>query len=250
MEKVTAEAFDYNKDLNWDERPDLENVKLALGYLSKNLKGVGPATASYLLAAQMPHWIPPFSDEGFRWAFFDKHIPGVIERTAPSTDGWQRPIKYSLKEYFAYVEEVWSINDRLIADYSRGNKRDVFGAASVEMVGWVLGKEAAGWLPRKPEQVANGTQEEALHRKRKRHNRPEKKEELDIDRRDAGVDQASRGPEESNPRKSKRKATGGPAPKSKTKGNGANQTKKKDSRSDTGGLRRSSRNRKPVHKFP
>lgn len=254
MEKITAEAFDYNKGLDWDEKPDLEKVRLALGHLSKNLKGVGPATASYLLAAQMPHWVPAFSDEGFRWAFFDKHIPGVIEGTAPSTDGWQRPIKYSLKEYLAYVEEVWGISDRLIADYNRGNKREVFGAGSVETAGWVFGKEAAGWVPRKPEQVGNGTQElnstetkhdnpeKALHGKRKHYGDLEKKE---IDHQSPEADQVKAAGclDESKPRKSKKKDTGDSASKPNAKGKVASGSRG----SDVAGLRRSSRNRKPAH---
>ncbi|KAF8428295.1 hypothetical protein EV426DRAFT_714494 [Tirmania nivea] len=254
VEKITAEAFDYNKNRIWDEKPDLEKVKLALGHLSKNLKGVGPATASYILAAQMPHWIPAFSDEGFRWAFFDKHIPGVIEGTAPSTGRWQRPIKYSLKEYLAYVEEVWNISDRLIADYNRGNKREVFGASSVEMAGWVFGKEAVGWAPREPGQVGNGSQEsksieikydkpeEALHRKRKYHRDPEKEEGLGVGRQNREVDQDS-GPEEPKPRKSRKKGTGNSSSKPKTKGKVASG----NGGSDVGGLRRSSCNRKPAH---
>ncbi|RPB20062.1 hypothetical protein L211DRAFT_813698 [Terfezia boudieri ATCC MYA-4762] len=243
VERITAEAFDYNKDLGWGEKPDLEKVELALGHLSKNLKGVGPATASYLLAAQMPHWIPAFSDEGFRWAFFDKNIPGVIEGTTPSTGGWQRPIKYSLKEYMVYVKEVWDISDRLIADYNHGNKRELFGAGRVEMAGWVFGKEAAGWLPQKPEQVGfqgsrlTGTKhdkpEEALHGKRKHHSDLEKKE-VDRHSPEADQDNASTAPEESKPRKSKKRDTKDSVSKRKAKGKVA-------------GLRRSSRNRKPAH---
>lgn len=257
MERITAEAFDYNKDLNWDEKPDLEKVKLALAHLSKNLRGVGPATASYLLAAQMPHWIPAFSDEGFRWVFFNKHTPGVIEGAVPSTDGWQRSIKYSIKEYLAYVEEVWNISDRLIADYNCGNKREVFGAASVEVAGWVFGKEASGWVPRKPEEVGSGAQDpksmetkhdkpvQALHGKRKRHGDLEKKEDLNVDHQNLEVDQgtASRGLEESKPRKSKKKDIGDSASNPQTKGKAASDNRG----SDVDGLRRSSRNRKPAY---
>ena len=254
--KVTTEAFEYNKNLKPDEKPDLDNVKSALNHLTKNLKGVGPATASYLLAAQMPHWVPPFSDEGFRWVFFDKHVPGVTDGKTSLTSGWSRPIKYTLKEYFAYIEEVWNISERLLAGYSEGpgkkkeeslhGKRnwEQFGAGSVEMVGWVLGKQAEGW---KPEPGLSGESVEGIPKVRKASNGKRKFEDgpknMDLALEDAQVEGGvnSKAPRRTGPRKptqvaaatptSKRRATG----KVKT-GGGVGETPTQ--------VRRSSRTRK------
>lgn len=227
VKKITAEAFAYNKELKDDKEPELNDVKSALTHLSKNLKGVGPATASYLLAAQMPNWVPAFSDEGFRWVFFDKHLPGVIEKTSSSTDGWRRPIKYSLKEYFAYVEEVNEISNRLISEYQddceekafKGRSPgQLFGAGSVEIVGWVLGKEEAGWKPVDTEKAGNSSQENQnpktakdtkLHEKRKHHGDPEEKEGLEVDNQstEVGGGEVSKAPSQHELKRSKKEAT-------------------------------------------
>jgi hypothetical protein len=86
----------------------------------ETLKGIGPATASYLLATYNKKNVPVFSDEAFRWVCWDKK------------SGWDRKIKYTRPEYIEYVEEVRKIMKRLGV-----------GADEVEMVGWVLGKEKA-----------------------------------------------------------------------------------------------------------
>ena len=254
--KVTTEAFEYNKNLKPDEKPDLDNVKAALNHLTKNLKGVGPATASYLLAAQIPHWVPPFSDEGFRWVFFDKHVPGVTDGKASLTSGWRRPIKYTLKEYFAYIEEVWNISERLVAGYSEGpgkNKEDnlhekrkweQFGAGSVEMVGWVLGKQAEGW---KPEPGLSGESVEGIPKVGKAGNGKRKYEDgpknMDLALEDAQVEGGvnSKAPRRTGPRKPTQVATAAPISKRRATG-----------KAKTGGgvgetptqVRRSSRTRK------
>ena len=220
--KVTAEAFEYNRNLKPDEKPDLDNVKSAINHLTKNLKGVGPATASYLLAAQIPHWVPPFSDEGFRWVFFGKHVPGVAA-------GWRRPIKYTLKEYLEYIEEVWNISERLLAeegDLHGKSKREQFGAGSVEMVGWVLGKQAEDW---KPEPGLSGESVQGIPKvkkvgsgKRKYEDGPKAQENADMALEDGqdegGVD--SKAPRGSRPGKSTKVATGAPISKRKATGKG------------------------------
>lgn len=240
MVKVTAEAFEYNKNLKPGEKPDLGNLKSALNHLAKNLKGVGPATASYLLSAQIPQWVPPFSDEGFRWVFIDKQVPGVTDGKASLTDGWRKPIKYTLKEYLAYIEEVWSIRERLLADYTesleKGEeeeeeeeelhgkcKREQFSAESVEMVGWVLGKQAEGWEP-EPEQGLSGESVQGIRKaqkgskgKRKYEDGPKAQENMDTMALEDAQDEG--GVNSKTPRepgagkaieapKSKRKATG------------------------------------------
>lgn len=85
------------------------------------LKGIGPATASYILAAFQPSFIPVFSDEGFRWALFEEKIGA----------GWDRKIKYDAKEYAVYLEKMSEVAGRLGVEIEE-----------VERVGFVLGREA------------------------------------------------------------------------------------------------------------
>ena len=163
----------------------MATVKTALDHLSKNLKGIGPATASYVLAAQVPHWIPAFSDEAFRWVFTDEHKPGVIKGS--KGDGWNRKMDYSIKEYIVFMEKVWETSERLIAEYKANDKRgdqkeeamrELFGAGSVEMVGWVLGKEAAGWQPGEL-QSSKGQQQDQTGKRKRGHLDSQDDEKMD-----------------------------------------------------------------------
>ncbi|KAF2184302.1 hypothetical protein K469DRAFT_709028 [Zopfia rhizophila CBS 207.26] len=85
------------------------------------LKGIGPATASLLLAVYAPDAVPFFSDELFRWVQWDESgKPG----------GWQRKIGYTNKEYGHLVEGAGKLRERLVVQ-----------AVEIEKVAWVLGKE-------------------------------------------------------------------------------------------------------------
>jgi hypothetical protein len=86
-----------------------------------SLKGIGPATASLLLSVAAPDVVPFFSDELFRWCIWNE---------SASPGGWQRKIKYNVKEYEMLLEKV----DKLI-------ERLGVRAVDVERVAWVLGKE-------------------------------------------------------------------------------------------------------------
>jgi hypothetical protein len=101
-----------------DSTPTTEQIISGVIELSM-LKGIGPATASYLLAAFKPDDVPIFSDEAFRWVFFE---PGVGR-------GWDRKIKYDLKEYTQFVGKVKEIAERLKVKPNE-----------VEIAGFVLGK--------------------------------------------------------------------------------------------------------------
>lgn len=90
----------------------------SLNTLTK-LKGIGPATAALLLSTSDPEKLPFFSDELFRWAFWDPK----------SGSGWDRKIKYSAKEYRELKKKVDGLRDRL------GK-----GAIEAEKVAYVLGK--------------------------------------------------------------------------------------------------------------
>lgn len=93
----------------------------SLDILTK-LRGIGPATAALLLSTSDPETLPFFSDELFRWAFWD----------SKSGAGWDRKIKYSVKEYRELKEKVDELRDRI------GK-----GAIEAEKVAYVLGKKEA-----------------------------------------------------------------------------------------------------------
>lgn len=86
------------------------------------MKGIGPATAALLLSTSDPEKLPFFSDELFRWACWENR----------SGAGWDRKIKYSIKEYRELKEKVDELRDRI------GK-----GALEAEKVAYVLGKREA-----------------------------------------------------------------------------------------------------------
>jgi len=92
------------------------------------LRGVGPATASLLLAEADPVAWPFFADELWRWAHWDA-------RPRKKGAGWTRPILYNERPYWSLVERVDEARRRL-----RGEGRETT-ALELEMVAYVLGKE-------------------------------------------------------------------------------------------------------------
>jgi hypothetical protein len=99
-----------------------EGLAPAIKAASK-LKGVGPATATYVLAAFRPKDVPVFSDDGYRWVMWEEG----------KGRGWDKVIKYTEKEYIGYFQGVGEVKERL-----KVNGEDV------ERCGFVLGKEAEG----------------------------------------------------------------------------------------------------------
>jgi hypothetical protein len=122
IRKTTEEAFDlYEKD-------EFDKV---LPRLTK-LKGVGPATASLVLACYDPVNVPFFSDELFRWAHWDGRGDGI----KIVGQGFKRSIGYTAKEYKSLCSRVSTARERL-------NKegREATSALDMEKVAYVLGKE-------------------------------------------------------------------------------------------------------------
>ncbi|EME84352.1 uncharacterized protein MYCFIDRAFT_135169 [Pseudocercospora fijiensis CIRAD86] len=99
-----------------------EQVKATLAALTA-LKGVGPATASLLMSVASPVHVPFFSDELFRWAFYED----------AKGKGWDRSIKYTPKEYLELFEKLQQLVNRI----------DV-SAVDAERVAYVLGKRTYG----------------------------------------------------------------------------------------------------------
>ena len=123
VRKTTEVAFSlYEKD-EFDK---------ALPQLTK-LKGVGPATASLLLACYDPVNVPFFSDELFRWAHWDGRGDGIKK----VGQGFKRSIGYTAKEYKSLCSRVSTAQERL-------NKegREKTSALEMEKVAYVLGKES------------------------------------------------------------------------------------------------------------
>jgi hypothetical protein len=106
---ITKAAFESYKE-------DGFRVTNAIKKLTE-LKGVGPATASLLLAVHDPARTVFFGDEVFSWM---------------CQDGKKGIIRYSVKEYEELVTETRKLIERLEVD-----------ARDVEMVGYVLIKEAS-----------------------------------------------------------------------------------------------------------
>jgi len=100
------------------------------------LKGIGPATAALLLSTSDLEKMPFFSDELFRWALWENK----------SGAGWDRKIKYSIKEYSELKEKVDGLRERV------GK-----GAVEAEKVAYVLGKREADLsAPQESDRVLQG----------------------------------------------------------------------------------------------
>jgi len=116
IQSTTSEALNLLDNGLSDAYPPLKALKTLTA-----LKGIGPATASLLLAVAAPETVPFFSDELFRWCTWDQ---------SGSPSGWKRAIKYNVKEYETLCRRVGELKERL----------DV-RAVDVEKVAWVLGKQ-------------------------------------------------------------------------------------------------------------
>jgi hypothetical protein len=121
------------------------NIEGGLTTLCK-LRGIGPATGSLLLSTSSPDDVPFFSDELFRWVFWE----------AKPACGWDRKIKYSAKEYRELLAKVAELRERV------GKK---VSAMDLEKVAYVLGKREV-YLSSTNETFASPRAEEKLDSKR------------------------------------------------------------------------------------
>jgi hypothetical protein len=99
--EATSSAAKVFKSGSGTGKPDLEAsaAQKALDAVSV-LTGVGPATASLILAAYQPNDIPFFEDEMFQWL---------------CSDTWKQKGKlaYDKKEYAELFIKVWELRERL-----------------------------------------------------------------------------------------------------------------------------------------
>ncbi|KAF1347812.1 hypothetical protein BDV97DRAFT_370702 [Delphinella strobiligena] len=103
---------------------DHSALNQAVSMLAKDLKGIGPATASLLMSVYDSENAPFFSDELFQWMMFEDG----------KGNGWDRRIKYSIAEYKQMVPLVEAFRERLEKDGGKAT------ALEVEMVAYVLGR--------------------------------------------------------------------------------------------------------------
>ena len=126
VQDQTREAF--KAFSSGSKSPD--DAKLVINILSK-LQGIGPATASLLLSVFDLDVVPFFSDELFRWCFVEDG----------NGKGWDRKIKYDVKEYVQLYARVQELRQR----FKNSFDRDV-PAVEIEKVAYVLGKTATGGM--------------------------------------------------------------------------------------------------------
>jgi hypothetical protein len=119
VRKTTKNAFTIYTE-------DSANYATAITTLSK-LKGIGPATASLILSSYDPVNIPFFSDELFRYLHWSE----------AKAKGWDRKIKYSMKEYKDLYDQTQILRQRLEKDGGKAVK-----AIDLEKMAYALGKEA------------------------------------------------------------------------------------------------------------
>ena len=122
VRKTTEAAFSLYEENEFDK---------VLPQLTK-LKGVGPATASLVLACYDPVNVPFFSDELFRWAHWDGRGNGIKN----TGQGFKRAIGYTAKEYKSLCNRVSAARERLDKE-----GREATSALEMEKVAYVLGKE-------------------------------------------------------------------------------------------------------------
>ncbi|KJX92777.1 hypothetical protein TI39_contig5825g00003 [Zymoseptoria brevis] len=125
------------------------DVKASLTVLTK-LRGIGPATASLVLSVLRRDEIPFFSDELFRWSMWEQG----------KGKGWDRPIKYSVKEYLELF--------RLVAE-AREKADGEVKAVELEKVAYVLSTSGGGKAGNKRAAMDEGSDEAKpeVHEKKK-----------------------------------------------------------------------------------
>jgi hypothetical protein len=109
-----------------------DGLRRCLDELCK-LRGVGPATASLLMSVYDSDRLPFFSDELYRWLFWDEPMSAAA---AKKGSGWSREIKYDVKAYMALFSRFQKLRKRMLLDHGM-----VISALDAEKVAYVLGKQ-------------------------------------------------------------------------------------------------------------
>ncbi|KAG9230760.1 hypothetical protein BJ875DRAFT_356270, partial [Amylocarpus encephaloides] len=115
IKAATKDAFAHYATYKDEDSRSAEDIKKTLEKLYGPLKGVGPATASLILAVHDPNFIYFFSDEAYAWLV---------------NDGKKGSLKYTVSEYLKLCEQADILADSLGVS-----------ALKIEKVAFVLMKE-------------------------------------------------------------------------------------------------------------
>lgn len=137
VERSTGAAFALYES-SAGTRSGADIVQQVLKILTQ-LRGVGPATASLLLSVYDPQAAPFFSDELFRYVHISADSTGRIK-------GWDRKIKYDLKECLELFTMVGQLRARL-NDGLQGEDEAV-KALDIEQAAFVLGNTESSTAPK------------------------------------------------------------------------------------------------------
>ena len=148
-----------------------------------------------------PTEVPFFSDELFRWCAWDGD--------GKAGTGWQRKIKYNVKEYETVVQSVEKLRMRLRKGL--GKKGDTSArAVDVERVAWVLGKEGRDVGVVEGDDEDAGTQETEVSgqvgQEKKEEEEEKGEKEVNVDE-DVGLDKEEEKKKPAVKKGTKRKAT-------------------------------------------
>lgn len=127
------------------------DASAAIAVLTK-LKGIGPATASLLLAVHDPQNVIFFADEAFYWL---------------CCGGKRDPIKYNAKEYAALNEQAQTLCRRLGVQ-----------AVDVERVAFVMLQQAAPTSPKEPKDKGTAKSKDKNKNKDKSKDKSKAKSEV------------------------------------------------------------------------
>lgn len=123
-ENKSQEVRTTTKSAFKDYAADNSKFAKSITALSK-LKGIGPATASLLLACYDPAEVPFFSDELFRY----------LHWSDAKSKGWDRKISYTMKEYKDLFEKLQVLRERLEKESGQ-----VVKAIDIEKCAYALAK--------------------------------------------------------------------------------------------------------------
>lgn len=211
-----------------------KDVLRALKQLA-TLRGIGPATASLLLSVYQPETVPFFSDELFRWTHWDG--TGAASGGPKAGAGWERKIKYNVKEYESILERVKKLRNRLGV-----------GATEMEKVAYVLGKEQADiegkkGREKKAEGVERNVDEESDQKKRRNNDEIAELSMKDIAQtiRASEAEVEARSKTDGNAQEDEAKASGSQAAAAKDRQKKGTKRKAREFKEPSEGARRSAR---------
>lgn len=141
MKELTSKAFSHFENATIKDIADTANVMQSLQILCQ-LKGVGPATASLILAVAFPSVVPFFADELFAWISLEREdqLEAFLKKIYPKDGKSMRVdkiigIKYTEVEYKKLYAAVANLRRRLQSPGNNVSASDIEKAAYVVLQG-------------------------------------------------------------------------------------------------------------------